>query len=173
MTFRDILAAAAVLALAAPIATAQPFEQWKVTGKGWNVQTNKANDSCFAEFVTNEGIVMQLGTEPKFMQPGMERYFGRLSLYLPNQIVEEGASAPVEVELGNKRYISQAHAVQREGYGGGFFLGDDVDFASSIRNEKEMIILAPGAKITAQIGEMGMPAALRELRDCQLAAGGS
>lgn len=154
--------------LATPLA-AQPFDA-KGDAGGWNIFFNQKTGGCFIERETDQGYVMQIGTEAGMLGEGPSDSYGFFALYVPGEAPEVDSDTPIAViYIGSNTYIGNAHRVVREGYFGGYFIGSgDTDIATDLRKEKSMRILtANGTTVTVNLNQSNIRRALRAARRCQ------
>lgn len=122
------------------------------------------------ERVTDEDVVMQIGTQPSLLGEGDGERFGFLGPYVPGEASEVASDNPlVLVEIGPNTCIGVAHRVEREGYWGGHIVSSDAnDLSFDLQNRKMMkIVTANGGVISVDFLRSDIRAGLARVRECQ------
>ena len=149
-----------IAACVAGAVAAQPY-QIKAEVEGWTIYHNEANESCFMETVTSDGLIMQMGTGGK----GVE--MGYLALYTEGETdIQDGETGHIQVELGGLVYGGEAVGVEKEGYSGGYFIGNNPILGYDLSTQSSMIV-NPNGEHTFTVDLTGAGAAFEATRACQ------
>ncbi|RYH12112.1 hypothetical protein [Tropicimonas sp. IMCC6043] len=139
---------------------AQPYTpQGEVDG--WGIFVNEANKSCFMETTTTGGLIMQMGT-------GGEVEFGFLALYTKGETdIRDGETGEITLQLGDQRFSAIAEGVARDGYSGGFVIGNNPLLAYDLAKQPELIVNPDGENVFT-VDLTGSEEAMQATRVCQL-----
>jgi len=170
MSFKTICTAlTASLLLAAP-ALSQPFEAMGEVGD-WKVFFNEASGGCFVERQSEDGVVMQMGTEAAMLSEDGNNY-GFIAVYVPVPTeIQPGETRPVRFQLGDKTYGGDAVGAAREGYFGGYAVANSPNFIDDVANMQTMTVNLDTDR-ALEIDLTGTKAALEALRACQVEKSG-
>ncbi len=155
----------ATAALAAAPAPAQPYNA-KGEVEGWRIFHNEANNSCFMETITEDGLIMQMGTG------GASSDMGYLALYTEGETdIRNGETGHIQIELGGLVYGGEAVGVDKDGYSGGYFLGNNPILSLDLATQDTLTVNPNGANVfTVDLGGAG--AAVEATRACQAEVSG-
>ncbi|PRY26608.1 hypothetical protein CLV78_101708 [Aliiruegeria haliotis] len=144
----------------ATVTFAQPYAS-KGEVAGWRIFVNEANSSCFMEIVTDEGLVMQMGT-------GGKVDMGYLGLYTEGETgIRDGETGEIRIGLGGLVYNGVAQGVQRDGYSGGYFIGNNPLMGFDLSTQSEMVV-NPGSGREFTVDLSGAGEAMEATRACQM-----
>ncbi|MGI9395475.1 MAG: hypothetical protein ACR2OY_12570 [Boseongicola sp.] len=169
MKFISFAAAAAALLLSTTAGIGQPFEE-KGNSGGWTIFANKKTNGCFMERVTEQGIVLQIGSVLAMTQQGGAEDYGYFGMYIPGEAPEVTNDQPlVLVRLGQNTYLGQAQRDVREGYWGGYVVSDgENDLSFDLQNRKKMqIITQNGGLAEIDLTQSNISRGVDEVKKCQ------
>ncbi|NDR55834.1 hypothetical protein FPS10_05255, partial [Pseudoruegeria sp. M32A2M] len=130
---------AAIGVLVAMPALAQPFESKGVVGD-WGVFFNAATGGCFVERQTEDGVVMQMGTQADMLGVEEQNY-GFLAVYVPIPTdIQPDEKRHVQFQLGETVYGGDAVGAERDGYFGGYAVANRAKFIDDIANLQTMTV---------------------------------
>lgn len=164
----SVMAIGLSLALLSP-AVAQPIEPVDSAG-GWEIFRNEANGGCFMERVTEQDIVLQIGSVRAILGEGPADAFGYLGIFVPGEAPEVISDTPIVlVGIGPNTYIGQAALVEREGYHGGVVVAEaDSKLAWDLQNRKGMsITTSNGGLVEVDLLRSDIKAGVEAVKKCQ------
>lgn len=159
---------AACVALSATLATAQPYD-FKSTVGPWNVFVNEATQGCFMEHESDQGIVMQIGTEAAMLGTGPNDSFGFVAIYVPGERpVDVNPEEVVVIKIGPNTYAGVASTVDRDGYHGGVVISRDQTLEFDLKERLSMdIVTSSGATVAVNLAALKIEPALDAVVACQ------
>jgi hypothetical protein len=157
--------ACAVSVLLVAPAVSQPYEAMGEVGD-WKVFFNEESGGCFVERQTEDGVVMQMGTEAAMLSEDGNNY-GFIAVYVPVLTeIQPGETRPVRFQLGDTTYGGDAVGAARDGYFGGYAVANSRSFIDDVANLQTMTV-NPDTDRSLEIDLTGTKAALEALRACQ------
>ncbi len=146
-------------------------EIWRTMPDGFKIAYSSVTDGCFAELVTDQGYVVHMGTESGMFSGDRSRSSGFLAVYTPENLGadHEGSESQVDVLVNGKDYPMTAIGTNSSGYSGGYVLGERNTLAEDILKMRTMTIMTPANRITINAESLDIPAALEQVRACQVA----
>ena len=159
---------AASIAVPATLVTAQPYD-FKSTEGSWNVFVNEATQGCFMEHESDQGIVMQIGTEAAMVGTGPNDSFGFVAIYIPGERpADVNPEETVVVNIGPNTYAGVASTVERDGYYGGVIVSRDQTLEYDLRERLSMeIASSSGTTVTVNLAALKIGPGLDAVVACQ------
>ncbi len=131
------IAAATVVALAAPSFAADTYEKYGEEN-GWTIWANTTTKGCFLENRNNNGNVVQMGLTPN------KQGLGFVGIWNHNTpIMEPGETRDMSLDVDGNGYTFVAAANEgtvSEGLTGGYMYVNNPDFVSDVENGQVMTI---------------------------------
>lgn len=152
---------------AAIIATTAAAQDYMAKGEveGWKIFLNEPNKACFAETTTEEGLIMQIGSDGSG-----EMAF--VSLYTTADApIHDGEKREVTIEVDGERFAGMAEGDVREGYTGGYFYANNPLLGFDLAAAQTMVVNPDGPN-TYNVDLTGSAAAIDAVRACQMEANG-
>ena len=167
------IAAGLAAAVIATSASAQS-EIWRTMPDGFKIAYSPVTDGCFAELQTSAGYVVHMGTESGMFSGDRSKSSGFLAVYTPEDLGPDhkGSASQVDVLVNGKDYQLTAIGTNSSGYAGGYVLGERNTLVEDILKMRTMTILTPANRITINAESLDIPAALEQVRACQIARQG-
>ena len=166
------LSTIAVGIAAAFIATSASAQSqiWRVMPDGFKIAYSPTTDGCFAELQTAEGYVMHMGTESGMFSGDRSLTSGFLAIYTPEDLGpnHRGSESQVDVLINGKDYQMTAIGTNSSGYMGGYILGERNTLVEDILKMRTMTVVTPTARVNVNVSTLDVPAALQQVRDCQI-----
>ena len=163
-----IMAFGLAWALHSPV-VAQPLEPVDSVG-GWDIFRNQANGGCFMERVTEQDIVLQIGSVRTMLGEGPADSFGYLGIFIPGEAPKAISETPIVlVETGPNTYIGQTARVVREGYYGGVVVAEaDSELTWDLENRRNMTITTSnGIIVEVDLLRSDIKAGIEAVKECQ------
>ncbi|MEX0283719.1 MAG: hypothetical protein AB3N23_03825 [Paracoccaceae bacterium] len=133
---RSLPVAAVALAISAFSASADEYSKYGEVD-GWTVYRNETVQTCLIERVREDHILQMGWSQEKEGQV----YLG---VYVPEDIGRrDNQRLDLVIDLDGKRYTTEARTETKritEGYEGGYFVGDNVDFWEDVARKYVMTI---------------------------------
>lgn len=165
------IAGTAALLLGATVGLAQTYELFDQNG-AWNVFHNTETKGCFMERLTNEGIVIQIGSLQSMLDGEGTTVGAFMGIYVPGEApAGSGGNPNLVLKLGPNTYDAKAFTVSRDDYWGGYFVSEgDQDLAWDVQNRNTMEIhTSNGALVKIKLNRTGfaMNEAIKATQACQ------
>ncbi|WP_428925441.1 hypothetical protein [Marinibacterium sp. SX1] len=160
MTARHLTIAAAILAVAAPLAHAQGLPSWKTVGD-WEIKVDEnAGNGCLMEKTFDNGILLQFGLLP--LRDG-----GFFAAYNEGwTFIEEGKTAPVKFHFDGIEFNGESEGYISGPWLGGFVFTNNPELVYDFAKKTEMTVTAgDNAPVTLSLD--GTLAGVEELINCQ------
>ena len=126
------------------------------------------------EHESDQGIVMQIGTEAAMLGTGPDDSFGFVAIYVPGERpVDVNPEEVVIINIGPNTYAGVASTVDRDGYHGGVVISRDKTLEFDLKERLSMdIVSSSGAIVVVNLAALKIEPALDAVVACQRATTG-
>lgn len=128
--------------------------------QGWHLFINDADQACFMETETDTGLVVQMGS-------GNDTDKGYLAVFTKDKAeIANDKTHEITFQLGPDTFTGKAEMTTRDGYSGGYLLGNNPLLVYDLANA-DTLVVNPGGKNQFEVSLKGSKAALEAVAVCQ------